>query len=105
VSPSRWEVGAPLVPMEAMSLGVPVVATDRSSGELIRDGRDGLLVPAEDPAALAAAILRLLREPALARRLAAQARRTVRVHHGLARYADDLMAVYDGVLGPPMAGG
>ncbi|HTB21124.1 MAG TPA: glycosyltransferase [bacterium] len=104
VSPSRWEVGAPLVPMEAMSLGVPVVATDRSSGELIRDGKDGLLVPSEDPEALAYAILRLLKEPALAKRLAAQARRTVRERHSLGRYAGDLMAVYDEVLAPSNAG-
>jgi glycosyltransferase involved in cell wall biosynthesis len=101
VSPSRWEVGAPLVPMEAMALGVPVIATTSSSGELITDGKDGLLVPPEDADALASAMLRLLKTPALAARLARAAKRTVRERHSLKRYAVDLMKAYDDVLAVP----
>lgn len=100
VSPSHWEVGAPLVVLEAMAMGVPVVATVGSSGELLSDGKDGLLVPPEDPRALAAAVLRLLKAPRLADRLAREAARTVRKRHGLERYASDLMRFYDGVLDP-----
>jgi glycosyltransferase involved in cell wall biosynthesis len=98
VSPSRWEVGAPLVPMEAMALGVPVLATDKSSGELISDGKDGLLVPAGDVAALAAGMLRLLKDRALARRLGAAGRRTVTGRFSLKRYSLGLMELYDELL-------
>ncbi len=70
--------GIPVALMEAMAAGVPVVAT-RLSGipELISDGDTGLLVPERDPAALADAMERLAREPALGARLAARARAVV----------------------------
>jgi glycosyltransferase involved in cell wall biosynthesis len=53
--------------IEAMSCGKPVVAT-RVGGipEVVEDGSSGLLVPARDPSALAAAVARLLRDPTLA---------------------------------------
>jgi glycosyltransferase involved in cell wall biosynthesis len=98
VSPSRWEVGAPLVPMEAMALGLPVLATDTSSGELIEDGKDGLIVPTGDIPALAEGMLRLLKDRKLAARLGAAGRRTVDKRHSLGRYALDEMALYDQVL-------
>lgn len=63
--PSRWETFGNVV-VEAMALGVPVVAT-RCGGpeDIIEDGRDGFLVEAEDTEALAGAILRLLSDPRL----------------------------------------
>jgi len=62
--------------LEAMALGRPVVATATGGmSELVRDGRNGVLVPPHDPQRLADAVQRLLEEPALASRLAAQARR------------------------------
>jgi glycosyltransferase involved in cell wall biosynthesis len=62
--------GSPLSVMEYMAAGKPVVST-RVGGvpELVEDGVHGLLVEPRDPAALAAAIGRLLRDPAEARRL------------------------------------
>ncbi|MCH8829782.1 MAG: glycosyltransferase [Planctomycetes bacterium] len=52
--------GIPVVLMEAMSTGLPVVASDISGiPELISDGRNGLLVPPRDSRAITAAILRL----------------------------------------------
>lgn len=64
--------------LEAMALGVPVVAT-RTTGipELVADGESGLLVPPNDPEALAAAIARLMDDPALGARLATNARARV----------------------------
>ena len=60
-----------IVLIEAMAAGVPVVATDIPGyREVVRDGVEGVLVPPEDPVALAAAIGRILDEPDLARSLA-----------------------------------
>jgi colanic acid/amylovoran biosynthesis glycosyltransferase len=62
--------GIPVALMEPMACEVPVVST-RISGipELVEDGQTGLLVPPQDPAALADALERLARDPELGRRL------------------------------------
>jgi glycosyltransferase involved in cell wall biosynthesis len=66
--------GLPLVALEALQRGIPVVAS-RLGGlpELIRDGVNGLLVPAGDPAALARALERLAHDPSFLRQLATAA--------------------------------
>ncbi len=67
--PSHRE-GMPRSIIEAMMTGLPVVATDiRGSREEVVDGETGLLVPVADPAALALALDRLARDPALRRRM------------------------------------
>ncbi|HXH97216.1 MAG TPA: glycosyltransferase [Gaiellaceae bacterium] len=74
VLPSRLE-GLPLVVLEAMLAGVPVVASDVGSvREAIDDGVSGLLVPPDDPPALAAAVQRLLQDPDLRAGIASSAR-------------------------------
>lgn len=73
VIPSLTEAG-PLVLGEALALGKPVVATRVGAvAEAVEHGRDGLLVAPRDPAAMTAAIDRLLDDPDLGRRLRAAA--------------------------------
>ncbi|MDX9971890.1 MAG: glycosyltransferase [FCB group bacterium] len=70
--------GIPVVLMEAMALGVPVVTTAVSGiPELVEAERSGLVVPPGDALALADALERLLGDPELARRLAREARTTL----------------------------
>jgi glycosyltransferase involved in cell wall biosynthesis len=68
--------GMPRILMEAMATGVAVIASDvPGTDELVVDGGSGLLVPAYDPPALAAAIARLLDDADLRARLGAAGRR------------------------------
>ena len=66
VFPSRSE-GAPKVPLEAMSQGLPVVATTPGTSSYLRDRVHGLLVPPGDVDALSAAIARMIDDGALRR--------------------------------------
>jgi glycosyltransferase involved in cell wall biosynthesis len=91
VSPAREEAFG-LALGEAMLAGKAVVATRTAGGKTqVRHGRDGLLVPVGDPAALARAMRSLLERPALRRRLGAAARKSAaRWHwdHAARRYAE-----------------
>jgi glycosyltransferase involved in cell wall biosynthesis len=76
VFPSLWE-GTPLTAFEALAAGKPIVATDADGLlDILTSGRDALVVPKRDAAALASAVVQLIDEPALAARLADEARRT-----------------------------
>lgn len=88
VVPSRFEAFS-YVALEAMACGRPVVAS-KVGGlvEVVDDGTDGVLVAPESPAALAAAITRLLLDAPERRRLARAARQRV-----AAAYAADTVAV------------
>jgi glycosyltransferase involved in cell wall biosynthesis len=79
--PSRHEPLGNVV-IEAFSAGRPVVAADAAGPvELIVPDRDGLLVPREDPEALAAAIAAVLARPALAARLGQAGRARYEAEH------------------------
>ena len=68
----------PVSCMEAMAAGVPTIATEVGGvGEIITDGRDGLLVPAGDGDRLAVAIERVMDDAALRARLADEGRTTI----------------------------
>ncbi len=75
VLPSSGGEGLPKVVIEAMAYARPCVVTDvAGASELIQDGRQGLVVPPKDPQAIAAAIMKLYRDPALRRRFGDSAR-------------------------------
>ncbi len=72
---SDWE-GLPNALMEAMALGLPIVATDCPCGgpaTIMQNEVNGLLVPIKDPDALAQGMIRLIEDPALADKLGAEA--------------------------------
>ena len=87
--------GLPNVIVEAQSQRLPVVSTPVSGvPELVSDGENGLLVPPDDPEALAAALERLIREPDLRRRLGAEGERRVRENFDADRQIDRLVGLF-----------
>ena len=95
VHPARWE-GFGLALLEAMLAGKPVVASRVSSiPEIVADGVTGLLVPPDDPEALAAAILRVLRGPG---RLGEAGLARARSEFSVERMARRTLAVYERAL-------
>lgn len=105
VLPSRTE-GHPLALLEALALGRAVVATAVGGvPEVVAPERTGLLVPPEDPAALADALARLGADPGLGPRLGAAAARDARARFDVRRAVAQLESLYRACLdlapGPP----
>jgi glycosyltransferase involved in cell wall biosynthesis len=100
VVPSVWPEPLSRVLIEAMSFGRAVVATRvGGSPELVADGVTGRLVAPRDPAALAAAAIDLLRDPALRARLGATAARFIATHLEEDRLVTGLIDAYASVRG------
>jgi len=98
VMPSRCE-GLCTSVLDALALRKAVVASDVGGlPEMIRHERTGLLVPPARPRALAAAILRLLRDRALRQRLGEAGRRWVEERFTSHRMVENTVAVYEEVL-------
>jgi glycosyltransferase involved in cell wall biosynthesis len=94
VHPARWE-GFGIALLEAMLAAKPVVATAVSAApEIVEDGRTGLLVPVDDPDALAAAVSSLLADPARAAAFGAAGLERARAEFSVARMADRTAALY-----------
>jgi glycosyltransferase involved in cell wall biosynthesis len=98
VLPSRAE-GLPNAVLEYMSARLPVIVSQvGGNAELVQDGITGLLVPPEDAASLSEALLRLLREPGLAERLAQSAREFIVRNFSFERLVHDVDALYSELL-------
>jgi len=94
VMSSRY-AGMPYVLLEAMSMGLPAVAT-RVSGcaDVVNPEGTGLLAEPDDPAGLARCILRLLREPERARRMGTEARKLVAREFSISRFLERTAELY-----------
>jgi glycosyltransferase involved in cell wall biosynthesis len=100
---SREGLGVAL--LEAASAGVPVVACDVGGvPDVVDHGRTGLLVPADDAAALRAALARLLRDRAERARLGAAARGHVERRFDVASLVDAHLSLYRRVRSERAAG-
>ena len=99
VMPSRFE-GLPLVALEAAWAGRPVVAADVPGlSEAVVPGETALMVPPEDPEALATAIVQLLDAPDRAGALGRKAQTVATARFSLDRCVDEYEALYNRVIG------
>jgi glycosyltransferase involved in cell wall biosynthesis len=93
-----WIEGLPLVVLEAMVHGKPVIATAvGGTPELVDDGVTGVLVPPRDPHELAAAIRSLVEDPERARAFGAAGRERVEREFSEAAMTRRVLEVYDAV--------
>jgi glycosyltransferase involved in cell wall biosynthesis len=100
VFPSLFE-GLGVSLLQAMGRGLPVVTTDRRPmSDVVSDGVTGLLVPAEDAAAIASAVAHLHADPALRARLGAAARGEVATHYDADEIAARVERFYLSALDP-----
>jgi glycosyltransferase involved in cell wall biosynthesis len=99
VLPSRWE-GLPIALLEAMSVGLPVIAT-RVEGvdEVIVDGEHGLLVPVEDVVALAEAIRKLLNAPTRRIQMGLSAKRRLMEAYSIDHMGEKYLSLMMQILG------
>ncbi|MFZ5918887.1 MAG: glycosyltransferase family 4 protein [Chloroflexota bacterium] len=98
VMPSLWE-GFGLVLLEAMAASRPVVASQVSAiPEIVAHGETGLLVPPKDAAALARALLTLLREPSRAQAMGRRGRQRLAQQFTVGRMVEQTQAVYESLL-------
>jgi glycogen synthase len=87
--PSRWVEPLGGTVLEAMARGLPVIASRRGGPvEIIIDGENGLLVEPDEPSALADAILKLLRNDELARKIREAGIKTIKERYTLEKIVD-----------------
>lgn len=98
VLPSLWE-GFPIVLLEAMAAGVPIVATDiPGNDEVVSSGRNGWLVPPGHPSALAEKVLGLLNDSNQAAAFASSGRERIRQEFTRAKMLVSIQKIYQDVV-------
>lgn len=96
--PSHSE-GSPYVVLEAMAANLPIVATNVGGvPEILKDDESALLVPANDPQAMAAAIIRVLTDSQLAERLTSNSAALILSDYTPEKYAQSLVEIYRRVI-------
>ncbi len=99
VLPSSSE-GLPLVILEAMAAGKPVIATSVGGvSEIVIHEETGLLIPVEDASALAGAILWMVKNPELARIMGSKALEMVKSSFSVEKMQQEVFDIYQKVLG------
>ena len=98
ILPSRAE-GLPNAVLEYMAAGLPTIASRvGGNAELLQEGITGLLVPAEDSKAISESLLRLLRDPELARTIATKGRQVAVENYSFDRLIREVDALYTELL-------
>lgn len=98
VMPSIWE-GFGLVLLEAMALGKPVVATNIGGiPEIIEDGKSGILVKPKDSKGLARAIIKLLQDTTLNKKMQGIAQLSVKERFPLDKMLRDIDKIYSALI-------
>jgi glycosyltransferase involved in cell wall biosynthesis len=95
VVPSHYE-GLPTVLLEAMSSGIPVVATNvGGNSEVISSGINGLLIPPKSPEDMAKAVSKLLDDRELGKRIGRAARKTIEEHYTWEKITEKITKWYE----------
>ncbi|HEY3039464.1 MAG TPA: glycosyltransferase family 4 protein [Pyrinomonadaceae bacterium] len=96
--PATYDEPKGMFLLEAMACGVPVVQPRRGGfTEIVETTAGGELVDPDDPESLAAGILRIERDPALAQKLGQNGFDNVRKYYSVARMADQALEAYESV--------
>lgn len=89
-----------LAALEGMSCGKPVIATSIGGlKEIIKNETTGLLVPERDPKAIADAIVSLIENRELSSQIGLNARNYVLQHHSYIQYSNNILRIYNNLLG------
>jgi len=87
--------GLPMALLESMALQKAVVCTAVGGmKEVIQDGVNGLLIPPNNPDALATAIIRIMKDTGLAKSIAANARKTIEENYSIKKTSQELFTLY-----------
>jgi glycosyltransferase involved in cell wall biosynthesis len=96
--PSSYGEGVPLTLIEAAASGRAIVATEAAGQEIVREGQNGMLVPAGDERALADALKILIDDETLRRNMGAEGRKIVEDGFSVDKVIAQTMKVYNGLL-------
>ena len=98
IQPSVTDAG-PLVPLESMSCGTPVIATDVGGNpEEIPHGYTGLIIPPDDPVLLSQSIIKLIQDKDLMLKMRHNARKWAKTKFDSRLLTDNIEAIYDEIL-------